>query len=60
MDSYQTDLANPDFLRIAQSYAIDGVRIDNLKDLDDFLKNDLKGPLVVEIIVDKENIPLPY
>ena len=60
MDSYQTDLANPDFLRIAQSYAIDGVRIDNLKDLDDFLKNDLEGPLVVEIKVDKENIPLPY
>ena len=60
MNSYQTDLANPDFLRLAASYGIDAVQIDNLCDLEDFLKNDLKGPLVVEIKVDKENIPLPH
>ena len=59
MDSYQTDLANPDFLKLAASYGIDAVQIDNLTDLEDFLKNDLNGPLVVEIKVDKENIPLP-
>ena len=59
MDSYQTDLANPDFLKLAASYGIDAVCIDNLTDLENFLKNDLKGPLVVEIKVDKENIPLP-
>ncbi|WP_407421118.1 thiamine pyrophosphate-binding protein [Methanobrevibacter sp.] len=59
MDSYQTDLANPDFLKLAASYGIDAVQIDNLTDLKDFLKNDLKGPLVVEIKVNKENIPLP-
>ena len=59
MDAYQTDLANPDFLKLASSYGIDAVQIDTLKDLEYLLKNDLKGPLVVEIKVDKENIPLP-
>jgi acetolactate synthase-1/2/3 large subunit len=59
MDAYQTDLANPDFLRLAASYGIDVVRIDKLNDLEDFLENDLKGPLVVELMVDRENIPLP-
>ena len=39
---------------------VDAVKIDKLKDLEYFLKKDLKGPLLVEIKVDKENIPLPY
>ena len=60
MDAYQTDLANPDFLKLVSSYGIDAVQIDTLKDLEYLLKNDLKGPLVVEIKVDKENIPLPH
>ncbi|WP_407381496.1 thiamine pyrophosphate-binding protein [Methanobrevibacter sp.] len=59
MDAYQTDLANPDFLKLASSYGIDAVRITTLFDLEYFLEKDLKGPLVVEIKVDKENIPLP-
>ena len=59
MDAYQTDLANPDFLKLASAYGIDGVRVTNLDDLEFLLKKDLTGPLLVEIIVDKENIPLP-
>ena len=59
MKPYQTDLANPDFVKLAASYGIDGVRITTLNDLEYLLKKDLKGPLVVEIPVDKENIPLP-
>ena len=59
MDAYQTDLANPDFLKLAASYEIDAVRITTLFDLEYFLEKDLKGPMVVEIKVDKENIPLP-
>ncbi|MBR0270597.1 MAG: thiamine pyrophosphate-binding protein [Methanobrevibacter sp.] len=59
MEAYQTDLANPDFLKLASSYGIDAVRITTLFDLEYFLEKDLKGPLVVEIKVDKENIPLP-
>ena len=59
MDSYQTDLANPDFMKLACAYGIDAVQITTLDDLEYLLKKDLKGPLVVEIKVDKENIPLP-
>ena len=59
MEHYQTDLENPDFIKLAAAYGIDGVQIDTLKDLEFLLEKDLKGPLVVEIKVDKENIPLP-
>ena len=59
MEPYQTDLVNPDFLKLASAYGIDAVQIKTLFDLEYFLEKDLKGPLVVEIVVDKENIPLP-
>ena len=59
MDAYQTDLANPDFMKLSSAYGIDAVRVTNLDDLEFLLKKDLTGPLVVEIMVDKENIPLP-
>ncbi len=59
MDSYQTDLKNPDFIKLASSYGIDAVQITTLEDLEFLLEKDLKGPLVVEIIVDRQNIPLP-
>lgn len=59
MDAYQTDLINPNFLKLSSSYGIDAVQISTLSDLEYLLKNDLNGPLVVEIKADKENIPLP-
>ncbi|WP_407416184.1 thiamine pyrophosphate-binding protein [Methanobrevibacter sp.] len=59
MEHYQTDLANPDFVKLAAAYGIDAVQVNTLEDLEYLLKKDLKGPLVVEINVDKENIPLP-
>lgn len=59
MDSYQVNLNNPDFTKLAASYGINSVKIDNLADLEIFLDNDISGPLVVEIIVDSEDIPLP-
>ena len=59
MNSYQIKLNNPDFIKLAASYDIDAVQISNLSDLEYFLEKDLKGPLVVEIKVDSENIPLP-
>ncbi|MCR5026290.1 MAG: thiamine pyrophosphate-binding protein [Methanobrevibacter sp.] len=59
MDAYQTDLANPNFLKLASAYGIDAVQIKTLADLEYFLEKDLKGPMVVEIKVDNENIPLP-
>ena len=59
MDPYQVMLKNPDFVKLAASYGIDGVRVDNIADLVMLLDKDLKGPLVVEIVVESENIPLP-
>lgn len=59
MDAYQVKLKNPDFIKLASSYGIDAVRVDNLDDLELVLDKDLKGPLVVEVIVQRENIPLP-
>ena len=59
MEAYQTSLKNPDFLRLASSYGIDSVRVNTLFDLEYLLKGDLKGPLVVEVVVESENIPLP-
>lgn len=59
MEAYQTQLSNPDFVNLASSYRIDAVRIESLSGLEEFLKDDLKGPLLVEIAVESENIPLP-
>lgn len=59
MDPYQVKLINPDFVKLASSYGIDAVRADNLDDLELILEKNLTGPLVVEVVVESENIPLP-
>lgn len=59
MEPYQVKLTNPDFVKLASSYSIDAVRVDNLFDLEYLLESDLKGPLVVEVVVRREDIPLP-
>ena len=59
MDPYPGALENPSFTKLASSYGIDAIRADNLDDLELVLKKDLSGPLVVEVIVESENIPLP-
>ena len=59
MKPYQVKLNNPDFIKLASSYGIDGVRVDNLDDLNYLLDKDLSGPLVVEVVVESEDIPLP-
>lgn len=59
MEPYQVDLQNPDFVKLASSYSIDAVRVDNLSDLEYLLESDLSGPLVVEVVVESEDIPLP-
>ena len=59
MDAYQVKLQNPDFTKLASSYNIDSIRVDNLKDLEFVLEKELKGPLVVEVVVESEDIPLP-
>ena len=59
MEPYQVNLANPNFIKLASSYGIDAIRVDNLYDLEMILEKDLTGPLVVEVIVESEFIPLP-
>lgn len=59
MKPYQVMLNNPDFIKLASSYGIDGVRVDNLDDLNYLLEKDLSGPLVVEVIVESEYVPIP-
>ena len=59
MDAYQVKLENPDFVKLASSYGIDAVRVDCLDGLEFLLGKDLAGPLVVEVVVESENIPLP-
>ena len=59
MEPYQVRLKNPDFVKLAASYSIDAVRVDNLSDLKLLLEKNLTGPLVVEVVVESEDIPLP-
>lgn len=59
MEPYQVKLANPDFVRLAASYGIDAVRTECLDDLEMILSRELIGPLVVEVVVESEDIPLP-
>ena len=59
MNPYQVKLENPDFVKLASSYGIDGVRVSNLEDLELLLSKNLTGPLIVEVIVESEDIPLP-
>lgn len=59
MDPYQIKLNNPDFIKLASSYGIDAVRVDSLDDLELILQKELTGPLVIEVVVESENIPLP-
>lgn len=59
MDPYQVKLNNPDFIKLASSYGIDAVRVDSLDDLELILQKELTGPLVIEVVVESENIPLP-
>ena len=59
MEPYQVKLNNPDFLKLAESYGINSVKVENLSDLELFLSYNINGPLIVEIIVESENIPLP-
>ena len=59
MEPYQVRLENPDFVKLASSYGIDAARVDNLEDLEMILGKDLTGPLVIEVIAESEDIPLP-
>lgn len=59
MEPYQVSLKNPDFVKLASSYGIDAIRVDCLEDLELILEKDLSGPLMVDVRVLSEKVPLP-
>lgn len=61
MKPYATELINPDFVELAESYGIKSVKIQSKKELEMFLdeNKDTKFPYVVEIVVGRELIPKP-
>ena len=59
MNPYQVKLENPNFIKLAHAYGIDGVCVDNKEDLELLLEKNINGPLLVDVHVSSENIPLP-
>lgn len=60
--SYQVELQNPDFIKLAESYGIGAERLDTPGDVYPAVKKalSLKKPYLIEIVVDRnEGIPLP-
>ena len=61
MDRYQIDLVNPDFVKLAEAYGIDGVKAESREDLDLAIDKAFYSDhaVLVDVCVCEENIPLP-
>ena len=61
MDNYQVDLANPDFVKLAEAYGIDSVKVESNEDLVLAIEEALNSShaFLVDVCVCEENIPLP-
>lgn len=61
IEPYQVDLKNPDFIKIANAYDIKSKRVDSRESLDELLKiaKLFSGPMIIEVVVDSEDIPMP-
>lgn len=60
MDRYQIDLANPDFVRLAEAYGIEGMKAESREDLDLAIDKAYSDyAFLVDVWVCEENIPLP-
>jgi acetolactate synthase-1/2/3 large subunit len=60
--SYQVELENPDFLKLAEAYHIPAVQVDSPGQVSIAMKKALRSykPYIIEVLVDKnETIPLP-
>lgn len=60
--TYEVDLENPDFVKLAKAYNIDASCVNSPDDIYSAVKKavDLKRPYLVEVIIDRdEEIPLP-
>ncbi|MCL2687513.1 MAG: thiamine pyrophosphate-binding protein [Methanobrevibacter sp.] len=57
---YAVDLENPDFVKLANSYGIDGETVNSKEELKLVIDNlELDKPYLIEVLVDEENIPFP-
>ena len=61
MGKYQVDLANPDFVKLADSYGIDSMRVESKEDLELAIveASNSSHAFFVDVSVCEENIPLP-
>ena len=61
MDNYQVDLTNPDFVKLAEAYGIDSVKVESNEDLVLAIEEALNSShaFLVDVCVCEENIPLP-
>ena len=62
-ETYQVELQNPDFIKLAVAYGMDSKRVDTPGEVYLAVKEalNLKIPYLLEVIVDKdEEIPLPH
>lgn len=59
--TYQVELENPDFVKLAQAYGIPAIRVDSPEKVFDAVKKGVehKKPFLIDISVKEENIPLP-
>lgn len=57
-----TDLANPDFIQLADSFGVDGYRVNSPAELAPALSTAIEKdrPAVIEVVVDKEAEPSPW
>ena len=61
MDEYQIELSNPDFVKLAEAYGIDSMKVESREDLDLAIDGAFSSnhAFLVDVCVCEENIPLP-
>ncbi|RBQ23463.1 3D-(3,5/4)-trihydroxycyclohexane-1,2-dione hydrolase [Candidatus Methanobinarius endosymbioticus] len=56
---YEVDLENPDFIKLANSYGIEGETVSSKEGLELAIKNlKLDKPYLLEVLIDEEDIPV--
>ena len=61
MDKYQIDLRNPDFVKLAEAYGIDSMKVETREDLELAIDKAFNSnhAFLADVCVCEENIPLP-
>ncbi len=61
MDKYQIDLRNPDFVKLAEAYGIDSMKVESREDLELAIDKAFNSnhAFLADVCVCEENIPLP-